>query len=100
MDDAPLTPSGKAPWFRRKRPERRVPQHPAAKLTPTTLHRKGTMTTDRPLVLLRPDPQQLDRIFDEPDLKRLHAAFRVVELGTTPQDEERLDELLPEAFAV
>jgi len=58
------------------------------------------MTTDRPLVLLRPDPQQLDRIFDEPDLKRLHAAFRVVELGTTPEDEERLDDLLPEAFAV
>jgi phosphoglycerate dehydrogenase-like enzyme len=58
------------------------------------------MTTERPLVLLRPDPQQLNRIFNEAAIQRLHAAFRVVELGTTPEDDERLDELLPEAFAV
>lgn len=59
------------------------------------------MTTDsRPLVLLRPDPQPLDRIFNETAIKRLHAAFRVVELGAATEDDERLDELLPEAFAV
>ena len=59
------------------------------------------MTTDtRPLVLLRPDPQPIDRIFNEAAIKRLHGAFRVIELGTATADEERLDELLPEAFAI
>jgi hypothetical protein len=61
---------------------------------------KISMTVERPVVLLHPHPQQVGRIFDEPALQRLHAAFRVVELGTTPEDDQRLDELLPEAFAI
>jgi phosphoglycerate dehydrogenase-like enzyme len=58
------------------------------------------MNSERPLVLLRPDPQPRDRIFTDAALDRLHARFRIVELGTATEDEERLDELLPEAFAI
>jgi phosphoglycerate dehydrogenase-like enzyme len=58
------------------------------------------MSTERRLVLLRPDPQPTNRIFNETAIERLRTAFRVVELGTTSVDDQRLDELLPQAFAV
>lgn len=57
------------------------------------------MTDDRPLVLLRPAPQRLDRIFTADALARLHRRFTVVDLSDDA-DEARLDELLPGAFAV
>jgi len=59
------------------------------------------MTTEPlPLVVLRPDPQPTDRIFTPAALDRLHTSFRVVELDTSVEDEQRLDELLPEVFAI
>lgn len=56
------------------------------------------MTTAKPLVLLKPTPQQRDRIFAPAALERLHAAFEVVDFEDNPDDD--LHERLPEAFAV
>jgi len=52
-----------------------------------------------PVVVLRPAPQRLDRIFTPQALARLHERFRVVDLSQDP-DEAALDAALPEAFAV
>lgn len=55
--------------------------------------------SEKPLVILRPHPQPVDRIFTASALQRLHAQFRVADLSET-NDETRFDQLLPEAFAV
>jgi phosphoglycerate dehydrogenase-like enzyme len=61
----------------------------------------GPDTDDEPpLVVLRPAPQELDRIFSPTALAELHRSFRVETLAETPDVEERFDALLPEAFAV
>lgn len=54
----------------------------------------------KPLVILRPAPQTLQRIFTLDALDRLHAAYEVHVLDETPDVEERFDALLPRAFAV
>jgi hypothetical protein len=60
---------------------------------------EGAMTDDRPLVVLDARPHGRDRIFTADALQRLHDRFEVVDLEDEP-DEGRLDELLPDAFAV
>ncbi|MFI1414217.1 NAD(P)-dependent oxidoreductase [Streptomyces sp. NPDC020707] len=50
----------------------------------------------KPLVILRPDPHPLDRIFRPDTLARLHDRFTVV----GPDTEEAFDRALPGAFAV
>jgi phosphoglycerate dehydrogenase-like enzyme len=59
------------------------------------------MTTpqDKPVVLLRPASQTVDRIFTPDALARLHKLFTVVDLEEDLSD-EAFDAALPEAFAV
>ncbi|MGI8458947.1 MAG: NAD(P)-dependent oxidoreductase [Propionibacteriaceae bacterium] len=54
----------------------------------------------RPLVILRPAPQTVERIFSPTALAALHDAFRVEVLPECDDVEERFDALLPEAFAI
>jgi phosphoglycerate dehydrogenase-like enzyme len=54
---------------------------------------------DKPVVLLRPASQTVDRIFTSEALARLHKLFTVVDLERDAS-EEALDAALPEAFAV
>lgn len=57
--------------------------------------------TARPLVILRPAPQQLDRIFSPEALASLRESFEVRVLeGGGEAEETELDALLPHAFAV
>lgn len=53
----------------------------------------------RPQVVLRTDPQPVDRIFDPQTLAELNRRFEVVDLSGNPS-ESALDALLPTAFAV
>jgi phosphoglycerate dehydrogenase-like enzyme len=57
------------------------------------------MSSDRPLVLLRPAPQLRDRIFTPSTLRRLQDGFEVVDLETN-SDEAAFEELLARAFAI
>jgi phosphoglycerate dehydrogenase-like enzyme len=52
----------------------------------------------RPVVVLRPHPHGVERIFTPEALAILHERYRVVDLA--PGDDEALDAALPEAFAV
>jgi phosphoglycerate dehydrogenase-like enzyme len=54
---------------------------------------------DKPVVLLRPASQTIDRIFTPEALARLHKLFTVVDLEADAS-EEAFDAALPEAFAV
>ena len=54
----------------------------------------------KPLVIVRPAPQSLDRIFTAEALDALRAAYEVHVLDEEPGVEERFDALLPRAFAV
>lgn len=54
----------------------------------------------KPLVILRPAPPQIERIFTADALDRLHTAYEVHVLEETPDVEERFDALLPRAFAI
>ena len=54
----------------------------------------------KPLVILRPAPPQVERIFTPSALERLHAAYEVHVLAETPGVEDRFDALLPRAFAI
>src|SRR3954468_18930031 len=54
---------------------------------------------DKPVVVLRPASQTVDRIFTPEALARLHERFTVVDLEQDPSD-EALDAALPGAFAV
>lgn len=49
----------------------------------------------KPLVILRPAPPQIERIFTADALDRLHTAYEVHVLEETPEVEERFDALLP-----
>jgi len=69
------------------------PAPPGATLGPT-----ADNDVDRPLVLLRTFPSPVDRLFSPAALTELNSRFRIVELG--PDDDELLDELLPNAFAI
>ncbi len=54
----------------------------------------------QPLVILRPAPQPVERIFTTEALAGLHEAFRVEVLTESADVEERFDALLPAAFAI
>jgi len=53
----------------------------------------------RPVVILRPAPQRLDRIFTAGALHQLRERFTVIDLSADPSD-AALDAALPEAFAI
>jgi len=55
--------------------------------------------SERPLVILRPDPQPVDRIFTPAALAELHRRFEVADLSGDTGD-EAFDRLLPRAFAI
>ncbi|CAN5633134.1 hydroxyacid dehydrogenase [soil metagenome] len=54
---------------------------------------------DRPVVLLRPAPQLIERIFSTDALDRLQRAYTVIDLEADPS-EDAMDAALPEAFAI
>ena len=54
---------------------------------------------DRPLVILRPAPQRIDRIFTPSALARLKERYRVVDLEDDPA-ESAMDAALPDAIAI
>jgi phosphoglycerate dehydrogenase-like enzyme len=58
------------------------------------------MESERPLVIMRPAPQSLDRMFHEATWRRLLNGFRVEVLEENEDVEQRFDALLPDAFAV
>ena len=55
---------------------------------------------DRPLVVLRPAPHGIDRIFSADAQARLHRDYEVVLLEGDAADEAGLDAALPRAFAI
>ena len=55
---------------------------------------------DRPLVVLRPAPHPIDRIFSTDAQARLHRDYEVGLLAGDAADEARLDAALPRAFAI
>ena len=55
---------------------------------------------DRPLVVLRPAPHAIDRIFSADAQARLHRDYEVVLLAGDAADEAGLDAALPRAFAI
>ncbi|HZA04392.1 MAG TPA: NAD(P)-dependent oxidoreductase [Propionibacteriaceae bacterium] len=55
---------------------------------------------NKPLVILRPAPQSVERIFTADALAALRAAYEVHVLDEEPGVEERFDALLPGAFAI
>jgi phosphoglycerate dehydrogenase-like enzyme len=57
------------------------------------------MTTPRPTVILKPEPQTTSRIFTPETLAALHEHFTVIDLEGEDQP-ELLDAALPEAFAI
>ena len=54
----------------------------------------------KPLVIVRPAPQSVERIFTVEALEALRAAYEVHILDEEPGVQERFDALLPRAFAV
>jgi phosphoglycerate dehydrogenase-like enzyme len=54
---------------------------------------------DRPVVLLRPAPQRISRIFDDATLRRLHERFDVVD-GEADPSEAAIEACLPDVFAI
>lgn len=60
---------------------------------------KVQSSADRPTVILRPQPQSIDRIFTHEALSRLNAEFTVINLQDDPSD-GALDAALPDAFAI
>jgi phosphoglycerate dehydrogenase-like enzyme len=59
----------------------------------------GQATADRPLVLLRPAPQRIERIFSDDALRRLDERYRIVD-GQADPSEEAIEACLPEVFAI
>ncbi|TQL48855.1 phosphoglycerate dehydrogenase-like enzyme [Homoserinimonas aerilata] len=57
------------------------------------------MSSSKPLVLLKPEPQLRDRIFTAETLARLNTAFEVIDYEANPDDAD-FQRRLPEAFAV
>ncbi len=56
--------------------------------------------SDRPLVIVRPAPHGIDRIFSPEAQARLRRDYEVVLLPGDPTDEAELDAALPRAFAI
>jgi phosphoglycerate dehydrogenase-like enzyme len=56
-------------------------------------------TSDKPLVLLRPSPQRIERIFSPDALNRLHERYTVID-GEADPSEEAIEACLPEVFAI
>jgi len=56
-------------------------------------------TTHKPIVLLRPAPQIIERIFSDDALRRLKERYTVVD-GQADPSEELIDACLPEVFAI
>ena len=56
-------------------------------------------TTDKPVVLLRPAPQTIDRIFTGEALRTLHERYTVID-GEADPSEELIDSCLPEVLAI
>jgi phosphoglycerate dehydrogenase-like enzyme len=68
----------------------------------TTSYPEDSMTPapdDRPVVILRPAPQRIDRIFTSSALARLRERYQVVDLEQDPS-EEAIDTALPGAIAI
>ncbi len=59
-----------------------------------------TTSEHKPLVIVRPAPQRVDRIFSAATLERLQERFDVRLLEDVADEETQFDELLPQAFAV
>ena len=55
---------------------------------------------DRPLVVLRPAPHGIERIFSPEAQARLHRGYDVVLLEGDARDDAELDAVLPRAFAI
>ncbi len=56
-------------------------------------------TTEKPVVLLRPAPQTIERIFTDDALRRLNERYTVID-GEADPSEEAIDACLPEVFAI
>ncbi|MFO7533690.1 MAG: NAD(P)-dependent oxidoreductase [Candidatus Limnocylindrales bacterium] len=56
-------------------------------------------TRDKPVVLLRPAPQTIERIFSHDALRRLNERYTVID-GQADPSEEAIDACLPEVFAI
>jgi phosphoglycerate dehydrogenase-like enzyme len=56
-------------------------------------------TRDKPVVLLRPAPQTIERIFSRDALRRLNERYTVID-GQADPSEEAIDACLPEVFAI
>lgn len=56
-------------------------------------------TRDRPVVLLRPAPQVIERIFSEDALRRLKERYTVIDAEADPS-EEAIEACLPDVFAI
>ena len=56
-------------------------------------------TTDKPVVLLRPAPQIIDRIFTDDALRRLNERYAVID-GEADPSEDAIDACLPDVFAI
>ena len=56
-------------------------------------------SADKPVVLLRPAPQTVERIFSPEALARLHERYTVVD-GEADPSEEAIDAALPDVFAI
>ena len=54
---------------------------------------------DKPVVLLRPAPQIIERIFSDDALRRLRERYTVID-GQADPSEELIDSCLPEVFAI
>ncbi len=56
-------------------------------------------TAAKPVVLLRPAPQTIERIFTDDALRRLHERYTVID-GEADPSEAAIDACLPEVFAI
>ena len=56
-------------------------------------------TSDKPVVLLRPAPQRIERIFSPDALRRLNERYTVID-GEADPSEEAIEACLPEVFAI
>ncbi len=54
---------------------------------------------DKPVVLLRPAPQTIERIFTDGALRRLHERYTVID-GEADPSEQAIDDCLPEVMAI
>ena len=58
-----------------------------------------TSAIDKPVVLLRPAPQRIERIFSDDALRRLHERYTVID-GQVDPSEEAIESCLPDVLAI